>query len=67
MYLRRTCLLRCPVERLTSALTRPALFGHLASLMLVFDAVEPEDAKERWSPFHRQRRLNRLVMAGFAY
>jgi hypothetical protein len=57
MRLRRTCLLPCPVERLTSALTRPALFHHLASPMPVFDAVEPEDATERWSPGKYRFRL----------
>jgi hypothetical protein len=57
MRLRRTCLLPCAVEWLAGALARPVLFHHLASPLLVFDAVEPADGMERWSPGKHRFRL----------
>jgi hypothetical protein len=57
MRLRRSCLLPCSMDRLASELGRPALFHYLASPMLVFEAVEPADAIERWFPGKYRFRL----------
>jgi hypothetical protein len=57
MRLQLTSLLACPIDRLASELTRPALLQEIAAPMLTFVPVEPADFGGSWEPRQYRTRL----------
>lgn len=75
-------VLAAPLDRVLAEVERPRLLVHVAAPLITFEAIDPPQFPDRWTPGrylvgmklfgrlpyrHRQRRWRRLVARGFAY